>query len=63
MNNDFNFRFGMYNQVTDTIVVNAGSGSVHFICCKKYNSTVTIENPNDIVYLYRLAPEQPLTYA
>jgi hypothetical protein len=53
----------MYNPVTDTIVVNAGYGSVHFICCKKYNATVAFEDPNDIVYLYRLAVEQPLTYA
>lgn len=63
MNNDFNFQFGMYNPVTDTIVVNAESGSVHFISCKKYNSTVIFEDPNDNVYLYLLAKEQPLTYA
>lgn len=33
------------------------------IRCKKYNATVTFEDPNDIVYLYHLAKEQSLTYA
>ncbi len=27
-----------------------------------FNSTVIYDNPDDVVYLYRLAKEQPLTY-
>ena len=28
-----------------------------------FNSTVIFDDPDDIVYLYRLAEEQPLAYA
>ncbi|MGN6710118.1 DUF6061 family protein [Anaerocolumna jejuensis] len=61
--NDINFQFAMYNPITDTVEVNIGAGTVLFIHCKNYNSTVMFDNPNDIVYLYYLAKEQPLTYA
>ena len=61
--NDFNFQFAMYNPITDTVEVNTGTGAALFISCKKFNSTVIFDDPNDIVYLYHLAEEQPLTYA
>ena len=57
------FQFAMYNPVTDTVEVNAGPGSVQYIRCKEFNVTVSFDDPNDIVYLFRLAEEQPLTYA
>ncbi len=57
------FQFAMYNPVTDTVEVNAGPGSVQYIRCKEFNATVSFGDPNDIVYLYQLAVEQPLTYA
>lgn len=63
MNNNLNFLFGMYEPATDSIIVNAGENSVLVIRCKKCNSSVIFEKPNDIVYLYRLAEEAPLTYA
>ena len=63
MNNDINFQFGMYNSATDSIIVNTGKNSSLFIRCKECNSKVIFDAPNDIVYLYRLAEETPLTYA
>ena len=61
--NDFNFQFAMYNPVTDTVEVNTGIGTALFIRCIDFNSTVIFDDPNDVVYLYHLAEEQPLTYA
>lgn len=48
---------------TPSLTVNIGENSVLVICCKECNSSVIFEEPNDIVYLYRLAEEAPLTYA
>lgn len=53
----------MYEPTTDSIIVNTGENSVLVIRCKEYNSTVIFDDPNDVVYLYRLAEETPLTYA
>ena len=61
--NDFNFQFAMYNPITDTVEVNTGIGTAFFIRCNDFNSTVVFDDPNDVVYLYHLAEEQPLTYA
>ena len=63
MNNNLDFQFGMYEPATDSIIVNAGENSVLIIRCKECNSSVTFDNPNDVVYLYRLAEETPLLYA
>ena len=63
MNNDLQFQFAMYNPDSDTIEVAVAPVSVLVIRCKEFNATVTLESPADIVYLYRLAEEQPLTYA
>ena len=63
MNNKLNFRFGMYEPATDSIIVNTGENSILVIRCKECNSTVFFDDPNDIVYLYRLAEDSPLTYA
>ena len=60
---DLQFQFAMYNPETDTVELNAGPGSVQYIRCKDFNATVRFDDPNDIVYLYRLAKEQPLTYS
>lgn len=62
MNNNLNFQFGMYDPATDSIIVNSGENSVLVIRCKECNSSVIFEEPNDIVYLYQLAEESPLTY-
>lgn len=53
----------MYHPDSDTIEVAVAPESVLVIRCKEFNTTVTLENPEDIVHLYRLAEEQPLTYA
>lgn len=53
----------MYELTTDSIIVNTGENSVLVISCKEFNSAVIFEEPNDIVYLYRLAEDSPLTYA
>ena len=63
MNNNLNFQFGMYEPATDSIIVNTGENSILVICCKECNSSVIFDDPNDIVYLYRLAEEAPLLYA
>lgn len=53
----------MYEPATDSVIVNIGENSVLIIRCKECNSAVIFEEPNDIVYLYRLAEDSPLTYA
>ncbi len=63
MNNNLNFQFGMYVPATDSIIVNTCENAILVIRCKEYNSSVMFDDPNDIVYLYRLAKETPLTYA
>ena len=63
MNNNFNFQFGMYDPATDSIIVNTGKNSILVIRCKECNSIVIFDDPNDIVYLHRLAEESPLLYA
>lgn len=63
MNDNLQFQFAMYNPDTDTIEVTAAPGTVLFIRCKEFNASVALENPEDIVYLYHLAEEQPLIYA
>ena len=63
MNNNLNFRFGMYEPATDSIIVNTGENSILVIRCKECNSSVIFDTPNDIVYLYQLAEETPLTYS
>ena len=62
MNNNLNFRFSMYEPTTDSIIVNTGENSVLIIRCKECNFSVTFDDSNDIVYLYRLAAEAPLMY-
>ena len=62
MNNNLNFQFGMYEPATDSIIVNTGENSVLIIRCKECNFSVTFDDPNDIVYLYRLAAVTPLLY-
>lgn len=63
MNNNLNFRFGMYEPATDSIIINTGENAILVIRCKECNFSVTLDDPNDIVYLYRLAEETPLLYA
>lgn len=63
MNNNLNFMFGMYEPATDSILVNTSENSVLVIRCKQCNSSVIFADPNDIVYLYQLAEDSPLTYA
>lgn len=63
MSNNLNFQFGMYEPDTDSIIINTGENIILVIRCKDCNSSVIFDNPNDIVYLYRLAENSPLTYA
>lgn len=63
MNNNLDFRFGMYEPSTDSIIINTSENSVLIIRCKECNSSVIFDDPNDIIYLYRLAEESPLLYA
>ena len=63
MNNNLNFRFGMYEPATKSIIVNTGENSILVIRCTECNSSVIFDDPNDIVYLHRLAEEAPLLYA
>ena len=63
MNNNLNFQFGMYEPSTDSIIINTGENANLVFSCKECNSSIIFEDPNDIVYLYRLAEEAPLLYA
>lgn len=53
----------MYEPDTDSIVVYANDSKPFIINCQKCNSSVILDNPDDIVYLYRLAQDAPLLYA
>ena len=53
----------MYEPDTDSIVVYANNSKPFIINCQKCNSSVILDNPDDIVYLYRLAQDTPLLYA
>ena len=57
----------MYEPDTDSVIVNAinntYTGTPLTISCEKCNSAVLLDTPDDITYLYRLAPENPLLYA
>lgn len=61
------YLFGMYEADTDSVIINAindtHTGTPLTISCEKYNSSVLLDTPDDIVYLYRLAQENPLLYA
>ena len=57
------FHLGMYAPATDSILINTGENSVLIIRYKECNFSVTFDNPNDVVYLYRQAKETPLLYA
>lgn len=63
MSNNLNFQFGMYEPATDSIIVNTGENTILVIHYKECNSSVVFDEPNDIVYLYRLVEATPLTYA
>lgn len=53
----------MYEPDTDSIVVYANDSDPFIINCQKCNSSVILNNPDDIVYLYRLVQDAPLLYA
>ena len=61
------YLFGMYDHDTDSVIVNAINDTYTdtplTISCEECNSTVLLDTPNDIAYLYRLAQESPLLYA
>ncbi len=61
------YLFGMYESDTNSVIINAindtYSGTPLTISREKCNSTVLLDSPDDIVYLYRLAQDNPLLYA
>ena len=57
------YLFGMYEPDTDSIVVYANDSKPFIINCQKCNLSVILDNPDDIVYLYRIAQDNPLLYA
>lgn len=63
MSNNLIYLFGMYEPDTDSIIVYTNNSKPFIINCQKYNSSVILKNPYDIVYLYRLAQDTPLLYA
>ena len=63
MNHNLIYLFGMYELDTDSIVIYANDSDPFIINCQKCNSSVILDNPDDIVYLYRLAQDAPLLYA
>ena len=67
MNNNLIYLFGMYEPNTDSVIINAINDTYTdtplIISCKKCNSAVLLDTPDDIMYLYRLAQHSPLLYA
>ena len=61
------YLFGMYEPDTDSVIINAISdtyiGTHLTINCEKCNLAILLDTPDDIMYLYRLAQENPLLYA
>lgn len=56
MNNNLNFRFGMYEPATDSIIVNTGENSILVIPCKECNSSVIFDDLTDVLYVFLLHP-------
>ena len=60
------YLFSIYEPDTDSVIVNASNNT--YVCtpftisCEKCNSSVLLDTPDDIAYLYRLAQESPLLY-
>jgi hypothetical protein len=63
MNHNLIYLFGMYELDTDSIVIYANDSDPFIINCQTCNSSVILDNPDDIVYLFRLAQDAPLLYA
>ena len=59
MNNNLNFQFGMYEHATDSIIVNTGKNSILIIRCKECNSSVTFDDPNDVVSATNISQKSP----
>ena len=61
------YLFGMYEPDANSVIINAINDTYTdtpiSISCEKCNSAVWLDTPDDIVYLYRLAQENPLLYA
>ncbi len=61
------YLFGMYQSDTDSVILNVindtYTGTPLTISCEKCNSSVLLDTPYDIAYLYRLAQKTPLLYA
>ena len=61
------YLFGMYEPNTDSVIINAindtYTGTPLIISCEKCNSTIFLDTPDDIAYLYRLTHESPVLYA
>ena len=53
----------MYEPATDSIIINTGENAILVFRCQECNFSVIFDDPNDVVYLYRLAMETPLLYA
>lgn len=59
------YLFGMYEPDANSVIINAINDTytdIPIISCEKCNSAVLLDTPDDIVYLYRLAQENPLLY-
>ena len=55
--------FSIYNPETDCVEVSIDDRIHVSFDCKKCNSTVHFDDPDDIAYLLRLAREEPGFYA
>ena len=55
--------FAFYNPETDCVEVSIDDRIHVSFDCKKCNSTVHFDDPDDIAYLLRLAREEPGFYA
>lgn len=58
-----NISFAMYKPSTDCVIVNTEPNTFIFIRYSLFNRNVILEDPSDILYLYQLAENNPMTYA
>lgn len=58
-----NINFTMYEPSIDSIIVNTDLNTVLFVRCDLFNKNFLLDDPTDIVYLYQLAENNPMTYS
>jgi len=62
MNQNFNYILGMFIPEKDSVLVNLSNNVTMELRCQKCHSSLVLEDPSNMAYLYDLAEQNPLTY-